>query len=242
MKKYWVFIFTILGFILLTDYYFTYPALLKVENVAIYLTIATFLFSSFAGFFIARQNSRLVEVRNYLARFDGDIGFILRSSLHLSKDLDKAIKKVISDHYSRALSFSEKSHHTSQENQTLKKLEDLVVKHTPTKLNMAQNQILNRTIAALLDAHTARKSLLLLEKERIPFLLWVLITILFMVLLFAIQTIPSNNLLAVSIIKSAFSIALFFVLFLLKWLNSLSLFEDKIGHSSAKDILRQLQK
>ncbi len=74
-----------------------------IDNYEILLTISTFLFSIFTGFFIARQGNRYSAIRNRITEFDGNMSSIYRQFSHLTNELQKEVKKIIQDHYLKIL-------------------------------------------------------------------------------------------------------------------------------------------
>jgi hypothetical protein len=65
----------------------------------VYLTVSTFLFSVFNGFFVSRQSTRYSDIRNNLSRFDADMTIVYRESSHLKKEEQKHIGNTIREHY-----------------------------------------------------------------------------------------------------------------------------------------------
>lgn len=65
----------------------------------IYISVTTFLFSIFNGFFISRQASRYNEIRNTFSKIDAKLSSIYRNSTHLSKEMVKRVSKTILDYY-----------------------------------------------------------------------------------------------------------------------------------------------
>lgn len=70
-----------------------------IDDYEVLLTISTFLFSIFTGFFISKQGSRYSLIRDNLALFDGNLSSIYRQSSHLGKKTNSKIKKIIESHY-----------------------------------------------------------------------------------------------------------------------------------------------
>lgn len=74
-----------------------------IEYYEVLLTISTFLFSIFTGFFIARQGSRYSAIRDRITEFDGNMSSIYRQFSHLGRELQAEAKKIIEHHYKRII-------------------------------------------------------------------------------------------------------------------------------------------
>ena len=64
-----------------------------------FLTLSTFLFALFTGFFISRQAGRYSEIRRLTADFDGNMSGIYRLSGHLGNDEQKKAGDIIKNYY-----------------------------------------------------------------------------------------------------------------------------------------------
>jgi len=77
----------------------------------VFLSISTFLYSIFTGFFISRQASRFNRVRETVTRFDGLMSNIYRTSGHISASLQTEIGIVIKAHYEKIFSSKQWNYH-----------------------------------------------------------------------------------------------------------------------------------
>jgi len=68
-------------------------------DYAVFLTIATFLFSIFTGFFISRQGKRYSNIRDQQAIFNGEMNSIYRHFNYLGDKIQNEVKKIIRAHY-----------------------------------------------------------------------------------------------------------------------------------------------
>src|SRR3989338_7338811 len=72
----------------------------------LFLTISTFLFSIFSGFFISRQAARYSDIRKSLAAIDGNMSAMYRASGHLGADFQSKVGGVIKEYYELILKTS----------------------------------------------------------------------------------------------------------------------------------------
>jgi len=224
-------------FVGLSFVYFWAP--LGVENVdKIYITITTFFFSIFTGFFISRQGTRYTKIRETISAFDGKMSSIYRASFNISPEIHTAIGSIIKAHYAPMLKSRAWDYHFTHKSNTISSvhrlLEDTVGNNKQESL---RNQAVGRVMAGLSDCQVLRKNMIMLYQERIPGFQWFLIIFFVLILLLAISVIPSNGFLLGSILKSAFSVSIVSVLIILHNLDNLHLFEDFIGENSAQDVV-----
>ncbi len=98
MRKHATAYFTTLLFIIfLSAFYFVPIATNQVDKL--FLTISTFLFSIFSGFFISRQGTRYSAIREQIAKMDGNLSAIYRASGHLGGDVQKRVGEIIVNYF-----------------------------------------------------------------------------------------------------------------------------------------------
>jgi hypothetical protein len=203
-----------------------------------FLTVSTFLFAIFAGFFIARQNTRSSEIRARISRFDGILSYIYRSLDHFNPEVQEKIGAIIERHYALILEQKMWNYHLVNKSSTLQSIHAALHESLGEEsFKTLRTNTLNRIAAALLEAQIARKDMIALYYEKIPRLQWAVIGFLVLVMLLSLATIPSHYLVIESLLKTAFVWAVLSVLLLLRLLNDLKLFEETIGENSAEDIL-----
>lgn len=204
----------------------------------VYLTVSTFLFSVFNGFFISRQSNRYTEIRNGLSRFDANMSIIFRESTHLSKDEHETITRMIREYYSTALKHKDWSYYYFTHKSTLiTQLHEYVQVCANNGLDGLRGEVLKNILRTLDDVQVTRKLLVSLKEETIPKLQQFFIYVLALILFLAILTLPSKGLVLASLIKSVYIISVITVVVLLKKFDNLTLFEGTIGDHSAKDVL-----
>ena len=203
-----------------------------------FLSVSTFLFAIFSGFFIARQGSRYSSIREKVASFDGDMQSIYRAFGHFGKEAQSKAAKIVKNHYQPILESKEWDYSFTHKTSTIVSLSQLLEDEVGSQnLPSLKNAALGRIGIGLHDAQINRKHLVALHQERIPRSQWVLTIILAAILLLTLSTIASQGMAIASIIKGAFATAVIAVIMLLRQLDKLKLFEGMIGESSAKDIL-----
>lgn len=225
--------------IFVTFSYLYYSAPIFIPQIdKVYITVTTFFFSIFTGFFISQQFSRYSKIREIVGAFDGKMSNIYRSSGNIDVELQKEIGKVIEKHYKKLLASKEWDYHFTHKSETLHTIHTILEKKIGNKaLKSLRVNSLARVIGSLADCEAARKSMVMLYQERIPTFQWFIITFFVIILLSAISAIPSSGLILESVLKSAYGVSIFSVISILYHLDSLHLFEDFIGENSAKDVL-----
>ncbi len=95
-------LFTLLIFILFSVGYY-YLDFEEFETTKTILTIASFLFAIFTGFFISRQGRRYNNIRATIADFDGEMSAIYRAFDHAGAKVKEQAGKIIQAHYETIL-------------------------------------------------------------------------------------------------------------------------------------------
>ena len=204
----------------------------------LFLSVSTFLFSIFAGFFITRQGTRFNKVRETVNKFDGLMSSIYRTSGHISAELQKEIGKVILAHYKKIASTKQWSYHFEHKSSTLVSIHTLLDEHVVeddvTKLS---NQAIGSIVKGLGAIQNIRKQMLALNKERVPREQWALMLIFLFMLVGAVSTLPSVGMLFPAILKAAFVVSVISVMYILYRLDNLMFTEELMGEESAQDVM-----
>lgn len=226
----------ILLFIILSGLYF-YDFLHLEEIDKTFLTLATFLFALFTGFFISRQATRYGDIRKLTANFDGIMSSVYRAYQHYGVGPQKKVGEIIANHYKATLEGGW-DYHLQNKSTTLTDMHTLT-EETVNKVGSdgIKNAITTRIILGLHDAQKIRKNMVALHDERIPNFQLALIYILTVILVVTVSTIPSDGLILGSLVKAAFIVSVVVVVILLRKLDSLELFAGGIGEKSARDAL-----
>jgi hypothetical protein len=208
----------------------------------IFITITTFFFSIFTGFFISRQGARYSKLREIISTFDGKLSSVYRAAQNVSSEVQQAIGQIIRTHYERILGDRSWEHHFSDESVIISSIHQILEeKLGSNKQESLRNQAVGRILAGLTDAQVLRKNMVMLYQERIPSFQWFLIIFFLVMLFMAISVIPSVGMLLGSILKAAFVVSLLSVVIILRNLDNLHLFEGFIGENSAKDVIANIK-
>jgi len=227
-------------FIVLAVFYFFSAPLSNIDVglSRVFLTIATFLFAIFTGFFIARQGTRYSKIRDQIATFDGTMSSTYRFFGNLNKEVQEKAQQIIKTHYETILKNKAWDWHFTHKSTTISSLHSLLDELAGNqKLPTLRSYALQQILVNLRMLQIARKNMIALHTERIPRFQWLLIIFLAAILLVTVSAIPSSHYLLGAILKSAFATAVIFVLVLLDKFDQLSFFEGVIGERSAQDIL-----
>lgn len=240
MKDFKLHIGLLLLFLILALVY--YAGIADVDEIdKTFLTLSTFLFALFTGFFISRQATRYSEIRKLTANFDGVLSSVYRSFMHYGDEAWHKAGEIIKNHYN-SVTESGWDYHLKNKSTTLTNLHIL----TDETVNAVgsdgvKGAITTRIILGLHDAQKIRKNMVALHDERIPGFQLMLIYILTAMLVLIVSSIPSGGLMLGSFIKAAFILSVVVVVILLKRLDNLELFSGGIGEKSAQDVLNIIE-
>jgi len=209
-----------------------------VEQTSVILTIATFLFATFTGFFTARQGARYTEIRNEIANFDGHMSALYRNFTHLGAPAMKKASTIIANHYNAVLKHGGWDYPFTRKTTTLTDLHTLLGSlKTKASANVVMVESIEYIINSLQQLQVSRKKMINLRLERIPEYQWALIVVLGLILLLTVSAVPTVHAVIPSILKAAFGTSILIVIVLLWEFDNLKFFEEGIGRQSAQDIL-----
>jgi hypothetical protein len=204
----------------------------------VYLTVSTFLFSVFNGFFISRQSTRYSDIRNNLSRFDADMTIVYRESSHLDEKEHAKFGDIIRDHYEVLLKKKDWTYYFTHKSTLISHLHEYIQVCGDISMDKVRGESLRKMLGTLDDAQIVRKLLVSLKEEIIPRLQQVFIYVLAAILFLAVLTLPSKGLVLASLLKSVYMMTIVIVVILLKKFDNLTLFEGTIGEHSARDVIR----
>ncbi len=238
-KKFLVDFLLFLTFGLLTYIYAHIKMGTEIDKV--FITLSTFLFSIFVGFFISKQSSRYTEIRKCIADYDGLMSSFYRAMQHFSKQAQASAGTIIASHYQNILNHGWDYPFTNKTT-TLTDLHILSEEVVQTYgTDGIKNAVINRHMIGLQELQKLRKNLVSLREERIPTFQWSLILLIATILTVTISTVTSVDLLFLSSIKAAFVCCIVVAVVLLYKLDTLELFSGNIGEHSAQDVLNIIQ-
>lgn len=241
MKNYLAQFSIIVFFLLLAFAYYLIPDD-KIIVDKTFLSLSTFLFAIFAGFFISRQGTRYSDIRRLMADFDGTMSSTYRAAGHFDEETQKEVGEIIIAHYKPILESGEWDYSFTHKTSTLTNLNLLFNKSIKEKgMEGIKGPAITRIFLGFHGAQLIRKNLVSLREERVPGFQWILIYIITIVLFLAVSAIPSKSLIIGSLIKSAFISSIFVVIIMLKKLDKLELFEGNIGAHSAEDVINIIE-
>lgn len=224
-------------FIILTGGFFYLP-LDYIEPSQLLLTISTFLFATFTGFFIARQSSRYSKIRDNITKFDGNMSFLYRSFGHLGVKIQNQAKKVIRNHYKKIIDNKLWDYHLTRKSNTITSLHEIIEQAAKSKkANSVTNFSTQQILVSLRDLQSLRKRTIALHDESVPMFLWVVMFLLAIILFISLTAIPSQYFFFAAILKASFGTSILAILILLVQFDRLKFFGKVIAKSSAQDVL-----
>ena len=226
----------LLTFALLCVLYYLMPG--SEQAASSILTVSTFLFAIFAGFFIARQGNRYNEIRKQLSRYDGELTAIYRSIGHIDPEMQDQAKKIIRQTHDKIIETQQWDYMFTHKTTTITDLHDLINENIDDS-NLTDDDFLaaQNIITSLEQLQIVRKQLVSLHIERIPRFQWGFLVLLAVILILTLSTIPTNSVLTGSILKAAFGSCVFLVLVLLWEFDNLVFFGGNIGTRSSQDMI-----
>lgn len=212
-----------------------------IEKPEIFITIASFLFAIFTGFFIARQNQRHVDIRQQIGENDGNFTNIYRLMGQVSEKAQKEAGKIIKSHYTKILDTKDWAFHLKRRSTTIIDLNNLLKKQIGNKkLFSLKHLSLTYIIASLSTLQSTRKKLIAFYQERMTWMQWALIIVLTVILLVSIAFIRNASF-YVPILKAFFALIILIVVIYIYRLNNLTLFRDAFGLQSSRDVVEIIQ-
>lgn len=206
-----------------------------------FITLSTFLFALFTGFFISRQAGRYADIRKLTASFDGHLSATYRAFGHFTGEAQKNAGAILEKHYGLILEHGW-DYPLREKTTTLTDLHHVIDDAVAAEgTEGARAATIVRLITSLDGAQLDRKNMKALHQERIPYLQWLLLWILAAILVLTVSTLPSEGEIFESLIKAAFVLSTGMALFLLRELDTLKLFGSNIGSASAQDVLDTIQ-
>jgi hypothetical protein len=208
----------------------------------VFITITTFFFSIFTGFFITRQGNRYTKLREIISTYDGKMSGAYRMAANLAPQVQAKIGIVIRDHYQKILETKSWDYHFTHKSSTISNIHNILESDIgANKQESLRNQALGRILANMGDCQVLRKNMVMLYQEGIPNFQWLLLFMFVVILLATVSVIPSTGFLLGAGLKAGFVVAIVSVILILRNLDDLHLFEDFIGQNSAQDVLDTIE-
>lgn len=231
--------FLYLGPLLFVLFYVFYNLQIKLgfEKPEVFVTIASFLFAIFTGFFMSRQNQRHVNIRQEIANSDGEFTNVYRTMGHISKKAQKEAGKIIKKHFSQMLKSNDWAYHVKRKTSSLTDLHQILAKHVAIKKLPSRKHIAVQYIMdSLRQLQISRKRIIAFHKERISKMQWSLIIILTVILLGSLSFLHNVSWI-VPVYKAFYAVIIITVILYIYRLNNLTLFQDAFGRMSSQDVI-----
>lgn len=207
------------------------------EKPEVFITIASFLFAIFTGFFISRQSQRHRDLRMDIAANDGDFTAIYRAFGQISIKSQKEAGKIIKKHFQKILKSKDWAYHIKNRSNTLSDLHALLKKEIGNKQFPSLKHVtLQFILESLTRLQTVRKKLIAFHKERMNAMQWGLISVLTLILLSSLSFLHNTSF-VVPIYKALYAVIILVVINYIYRLNNLMLFRDAFGIQSSKDVI-----
>lgn len=201
----------------------------------VYLSLTTFLFSIFNGFFIARQANRYNDIRNYISKIDANLTILYRESTHVGGKFTKKIGTIILEYYdTRKKGWDNYINHKSTTITDLHKALDTEYKKNSESI---QGEAMRKMMVVMDDLQIQRKALVTLHEERVTRYQYTIVILLAGILITAFLSVNTQGNLTESIIKSILISVVGVVVWTLHQFDELRIFEGMIGEHSARDVV-----
>jgi hypothetical protein len=227
---------------------FLFPILLTIVffNVVIgdsetgkqFVSVSTFVFAIFAGFFIARQGRRYNEITRSLTNFDGNVSALYRLIGYFGSEAERKMSDNIRAYYKPIFENHAWDWNLTHKSSLMSNTHAIVKEYgAKEKLTDLEKSAATQCMVMLNQLQSARKFLIALYQERIPREQWILIVSLAGILLVTISMLPSLGNVLASALKAAYATTILIVIFMLRQFDALSFYEGSIGEHSAQDVL-----
>ena len=227
--------YIVLLFVATSLSYITYTLSPVFAVNTVYLSLTTFLFSIFNGFFISRQANRYNDIRNYISKIDANLTILYRESTHVGGKFTKKIGGIILDYYEmRKKGWYEYINHRSTTITDLHKALDTEYKKNSESIH---GEAMRKMLIVLDDLQVQRKALVTLHEERVTRYQYTIVVLLAVVLVTAFLSVDTQGNLTESVIKSILISVVGVVVWTLHQFDELRIFEGMVGEHSAQDVI-----
>lgn len=204
----------------------------------VFVTITTFFFAIFIGFFLNRQNARYSKIREIISTFDGKMTSVYRAASNISGQAFFRITTVIRHHYEKILEEKRWDYYFTHPLNTISSIHQILEETVGSnKQESLRNQAIGRILTGLADCQVLRKNMVMANGERISPFQWLLIYLFLGLLIATISAIPSQGFFIDSLLKAGFVTGLLATIEMLHRLDDLTFLGEMIGKHSAQDVL-----
>ncbi len=211
------------------------------DHYAEILASTVFFFALFAGFFISRQNERLCNVYSVIAEEDAIFCYLYRMANFFPKIQDR-VREIAIEHYLKIKKSGNWAYHTDNPSTSITDLTDTFGEiDSPENIERAEKPAMSAGAEIIWDGikdlQHMRKKILCLKNQKLLYFQWLIVYILAAILIISFNFIPSPKEIYVDVLKIFFGTSVFLVVFLLRQLDSLSLFGKDFAQKIADDVL-----
>ncbi|MDQ5962826.1 MAG: hypothetical protein QG653_633 [Patescibacteria group bacterium] len=200
-----------------------------------YLSSATFLFSVFNGFFIARQANRYNDVRNLVSKIDANLSIIYRESTHIGGAFTKKIGSIILGYYEmRKKGWNDYIMHKSTTIADFHKAIDAQYKKANDGI---KGEAMRKMMLVIDDMQIQRKALITLNEEKVTRYQYTIVFLLAVVLVAMFLSLDTSGHLVESFMKGVLISVVGVVVWMLHKFDELHVFEGVVGEHSARDVI-----
>jgi hypothetical protein len=204
-----------------------------------YLTAATFLFSVFNGFFIARQAARYNDVRTLISKIDANLSIIYREATHVGGPFVKKISAIILDYYTtRKKGWNEYIKHKSSMIADFHKAIDAQYKKSNEGI---KGEAMRKMLFVIDDMQVQRKALITLNEEKVTRYQYTIVFLLAFVLVAMFLSLNTHGQLVESFMKGVLISVVGVVVWMLHKFDELHVFEGVVGEHSARDVIEIIE-
>ena len=208
------------------------------ETAKQFVSVSTFVFAIFAGFFIARQGRRYNEITRSLTNLDGNVSALYRLIDYFGSEAQSKMADNIRSYYDPIFKNHAWDWNLTHKSSLMTNTHAIVKEYgSKEKLNDLEKSAVAQCMTMLNQLQSVRKYLIALYQERIPRQQWVLIVALCVILLVTIAMLPSIGDVLAATLKAAYATIILLVLAMLRQFDTLSFYEGSIGQHSAQDVL-----
>jgi len=229
-------------FVFLFGIYYTFD--FQTDQIdSTFLSISTFLFSIFSGFFIARQGARYSKIRESMAAFDGNLSTIYRGAGHLEPGAQEEVAEILKHHYRPIIDHHQWDYNFTHKTSTITDTHDMLEKFgNRENARTTESRVVSTILGQLANAQQHRKTMVALHQEHIPLMQWILVYLLAGILLLTLSvTVESHMSYLGSALKGVFGISITAVVIILHMLDRLYFFSGSVGENSAQDVLHIIE-
>jgi hypothetical protein len=168
---------------------------------------------------------------------------LYRSVIIFGSPAQQEVADVLRKHYTAILKHQAWDWHLTHKSSTITTLGVIIRTHAKKTQwpSFAHNSILSM-IERIGELQIERKKMAAIRVERIPFIEWIIIYILALILIGSLLLHAPDTSFILSSFKGFFSTIIIFLVIVLHELDTLKLFETTIGGASAQDVLNILDK